>query len=423
MLEWWTGRARSAARTTTRSIPRPGADPAPPKRARPPRFARLLAATGATLIVGTALAPATLAVQSITLTTPYPAISVAPGTSVSFNITVEVTERGRVDLATGGTPSGWEARLLGGGNVINGVLAEPVSGDEAPVSVRLDVDVPSSAQNGTSTIVVTGTGGGASDRLEIDIRVDAEAAGELTLEADISDQRGTAETTYTFTLTLDNGTAEDLTFATAAVAPAAGWVVNATIAGQAQAASATIDAGSTETISVSVDPPDTASAGVYPFAVTVTAGEQTVQANLSVDITGSVSMTLGTPDDLLSVRGSAGSGIPLTVEVTNTGTDPLDAVSLSGTGPTGWTIDFGEGATVNVAAGQTVQATATITPVGAALSGDYTVTINARAEDLSESLTIRVTVEPSPVGLVIGAAILIAVVAGLWWVFRTYGRR
>jgi uncharacterized membrane protein len=375
------------------------------------------------LVLAAALAPAAAAVQSITLTTPYPAIVVAPGSSVNFDVTIEVTERGRVDLAVSGAPAGWETRLLGGGNVIDSVLAVPIAADEQPLFVRLSVDVPATATDSTATITLTGTGGGATDRLPIDIRVNAEAAGELTLAADISDQRGTSETSFSFSLTLDNGTAEDLTFATTAAPPTAGWRVEATIAGQAQAASAKIDAGATETIAVTVDPPTSATAGVYPFTVTVTAGERTVQAALSIDITGSVSMTLGTPDDLLSARGSAGADIPITVEVTNTGTSPIDPVTLLGTGPSGWTVDFGDNGSLTVPAGQTGTAVATIRSASEAISGDYSITIRASGADISESLTIRVTIEPSPVGLILGLVLLVAVIGGLWWVFRTYGRR
>ena len=66
---------------------------------------------------------------------------------------------------------------------------------------------------------------------------------------------------------------------------------------------------------------------------------------------------------------------------------------------------------------------ATITPTNEAIAGDYTVSIRAAATEASNSQTIRVTVETPQFWWIVGVALIVLTFAGLYWVFRTYGRR
>ena len=72
-----------------------------------------------------------------------------------------------------------------------------------------------------------------------------------------------------------------------------------------QAASAVIEAGATSNISVSAQAPEAAEAGSYPIQVLATVGDQSIEAELTVEITGTNLLTLTTPDQSLSNRGSA----------------------------------------------------------------------------------------------------------------------
>ncbi len=64
-----------------------------------------------------------------------------------------------------------------------------------------------------------------------------------------------------------------------------------------------------------------------------------------------------------------------------------------------------------------------IVPSGDAIAGDYVVTFTSASGQVSDQIEIRVTVETSPLWGFVGIALIVAVLAGLWWVFRTYGRR
>jgi uncharacterized membrane protein len=363
------------------------------------------------------LAPAALAADGLELVTDYPAVAVAPGSNVSFDIDVESDRTARVDLEVTGTPTDWTATLNGGGNVVDAVL---VAADE-PTSVRLDVSIPADA-TGARRITVEATDGTRSASLALDVRVSAEAAGDVTLTTNVPSLTGASDETFTFSLTFRNDTPEDLTVSATASGPA-GWSVDAALTAASQAASVEVQAGSTTTISVAAEPPAGVAAGTYPIRVDVAAGTRSIGGDLAVVITGSYGMSLTTADVVLSARGSAGSAITKQLVVENTGTAPLENVTFSATQPSEWTVTFEPDTIESIAPNATATVNAVITPSGDAISGDYAVTLRASSTEANDSLDLRVTVETSLLWGIVGVAIIVAVFVGLGWVFRRYGRR
>lgn len=377
----------------------------------------LALAIAAPLVLVPLAAPAG-AVQITSVSTPYPAVVAAPGSKVSFSIDVSTASPGRVDLALSGVPASWTATLRGGGFVVDSVLTKSTE----PTNVRLDLQVPADATAGKTRITVKATSEGSAVDLPLDIRVDAKAAGEVTLKTDFPILQGSSTSTFNFNLTLSNGSAEDLTYAVNAVGPA-GWDAVATLTGQTQAASAIVTAGGTSGISVKVTPPADAAAGTYQVDVQATAGSQQIPLQLGVQITGSYSMTLTTPDQRLNGHGSAGSATQQQLIVTNTGTAELTDVALTATPPGGWKATFDQEKIASIPAGKNVTVTVTVTPSTDAIAGDYQMTFRASNQQANDSVDFRWTVETSPLWFIVGIGLIVAVGVGLWWVFQRYGRR
>jgi uncharacterized membrane protein len=372
-----------------------------------------------TLVLWT-FAPAASADNGLEVTTPFPAVAVAPGTKVSFDLTVDSVRTANVSLALSGVPEGWTASLLGGGFVVDAVAV--TSGTAA--EVRLDVDVPADSAAGTSTLRLTARGGGAQDVLQISVRVNAEAAGDITLTTSTPTLTGASDAEFTFDLQLQNDTAQDVTVSVSASGPE-GWDVEATLTGETQAASTIVEAGASQNTGVTVNAPDDVAADTYPIAVEARAGERTIPAELGIEVTGSYSMELATPNDVLSASGSAGSATTQAFEITNTGTAPLTAVALTATPPTNWEVTTDPPTVDTIEPGATQTITATITPSGEAVAGDYVITFNAAAaeEGAEAESQVRFTVETSPLWALVGLGLIALIVAGLFYVFRTYGRR
>lgn len=363
------------------------------------------------------LAPAASAVGVLTLTTPYPAVTVSPDSRVSFDLSVDTDDPARVDLELTGVPASWTAALRGGGFVVDAVQAD----GSDPTEVRLDVDVPADA-TGTTRITVRATGNQATATLPLDITVEAQTGGEVTVEPDFPGLRGPSDDTFTFNLTLRNSREVDLTFTATGQGPT-GWTVEATPTGQAQATSAIIKAGGTANIAVAVEPPANATADRYPITVLISVGSEQLQQELVVEITGSYGLTLSTQNELLSFRGPSGGPTEQTFTITNTGTAPLTNVKLSASKPTNWEVTFEPETTASIAAGARAEVKAIITPTGDAIAGDYSIDITATAEEAEDTAEVRFTVETSVVGAIIGGLLILGALAGLWWVFRRYGRR
>ena len=386
----------------------------PGRRQRAP----LGAAAGLLLIGSLVLAPTALA-ASPTLTTPYPSVVVAPGSTVGFDITVGGDPNQQISLALAGVPAEWTAALRGGGYVVNGVQTDSAGTG----TVRLELDIPATATDGTTRVTLTAAAGALQATLPISVEVSAAAAGDVTLSSDVVSLRGASGTSFTYNLTLRNDSAQDLTYAVNAVGPA-GWEVNATLTGQTQAASAVVKAGSTSGVSVAAKPPADVTPGTYPIDVRATVGDRTIDAQLTAEITGTNALTLTTPDQRLSNSGAAGSSITQQLVVRNDGTQPLQQVVVSATAPTDWTITFSPSDTIaTIAAGASETITATLVPSNDAIAGDYVVTYQARTADANGSVEIRMTIETSPLFGFVGLALIALVLFGLWWVFQRYGRR
>lgn len=364
-----------------------------------------------------AVAPASLAANPVTLTTPYPAIEVAPGAKVNLTVSIQTANPGRVDLALSDVPADWTATIRGGGFLVNGVQSDGTTATE----VTLDVSVPESATSGIERISLRATSDGSTATLPVDIRVTPDAAGVVTLTTDFPELKGVSTSSFNFNLTLSNDTPDDLTFGVVASGPT-GWTVDAKVTSQAQAASIIVKAGETTAIEVTAQAPDTAPAAVYPITVDATSGNKTAHADLSVEVTGSYKLALTTPDGRLSANATAGSKSDLSLVVQNTGTADVPDVKLSASAPTGWTVTF-EPETVTVPANGDAQVTAHLTPSGNAIAGDYVTTFTASSDLANANAEMRVTIETSLLWGVVGVGLIALVLAGLWWTFRRYGRR
>src|SRR4249919_3640001 len=174
-------------------------------RSRTVRYALMASIVGLVML---AAAPGMSAAGEITLSTPFPAIAVAPGSAPSFDISVTTSAPGRVGLSVGNVPTGWTAVLRGGGFTIDGVESD----GKTATKVTLNVTVPADATEGTTRIVVRGTISGAATTLPVDIRVAPNAAGDISLTTDTPQLKGASDATFPFSLTLKNDTAEDLPF-------------------------------------------------------------------------------------------------------------------------------------------------------------------------------------------------------------------
>lgn len=356
--------------------------------------------------------------EELTMTTPYPGVVVEAGDQVSFELAVAAPEATDVSLSAEGVPEGWSASFRGGGFELDAVTAGPRTTPE----LSFDVSVPVEASEGSFDFTVVAQGGGQTVEVPLQVRVSAQAGGEVTLTPNFPGLRAPAGETVTFDVELSNGTPSDLQFELDSSGPA-GWEVSAQPSTEAQASTVSVEAGSSATITVEATSPAQVEAGQYPISVQATAADTEVQAEMIVEVVGSYALDLATPEQRLNAEVNAGGTSEVQLLLTNTGTAPLQGIELSATPPSGWDISFDQQVIGGIAPGQAVVATAQVTPSDEAVAGDYVITFSATSDEASGEVDIRTTVNPSAVWGFVGIALIALTLAALAWVFRRFGRR
>jgi uncharacterized membrane protein len=353
--------------------------------------------------------------EGVSLFTPFPGVIVGPGATASFDITATGPAGARAPLAVEGLPDGWTASFRGESATVDLVA---ITSEGTGGQLRLDVVVPESASPGTVELTVTA--GGAT--LPLSVTVEEGAAGSLTLAPDFPGQRGPVDGDFTFRVTVSNDTAADLNLSLEATGPE-GWDVSAEPTTQAQASVITVAAGGSETVNLTASPPPAAEAGLYEVGMTASAEGAEAELTVAIELVGDFSVSLTTPDQRLNAEVTIGETTQLPILVVNDGTAVLESVVLSAQPPSGWEVTIDPEAIPALQPGESFQATASITPAGDALAGDYDLGFNASAGTATDSMSIRTTVNPSALWGIVGVALIALTLAGLALVFRRFGRR
>jgi uncharacterized membrane protein len=355
---------------------------------------------------------------NVNITANYPGVVADPGDTASFALQVTASTQGVVDLAVEGIPDGWTATFRGGNSVVNKVTAGP---DLEP-ELRLDVTIPTGTVDGDYPLTVRASSGTETATLPLLVTVQGGATGSVTLTPDASGLRGPANVTFTFNVEVKNDTPAEVQLELDAEGPI-GWTVDARPQGQSQATSISVNSGATGRVTVTATPPSNAAAGNYDLRLTARGGGINAETPLVVQITGSYSMRMTTPDDRLNTSLTVGQPGQFQFLVINTGSAPLNDVTLSATPPSNWDVSFDTETITSIAPGQFATVNATITPATGAIAGDYQITFRANHDQANATMEVRATVNPSALGGFVGVGLIVLVLAALSWVFRRFGRR
>lgn len=366
-------------------------------------------------------ATGTVSAAGLEMSTDYPGLSATAGETLVFSLDFNNSGSGcSVNLWTDSLPEGWEGGFTGGGSEISQVYAK--SG-ENPDAASYNLTIPEDAEDGTYTAVLRAEGGGMSDTLTLKIAVTSQELGGSSLVADYASQEGASDASFSFQMTIQNNTGSEQNYSLSANAPD-GWTVTFQASDQTtQVAAITVDAQSSQGLTVTVTPPANAEAQEYTIPVSAISASEKLSAELSVTILGSYDLAVSGSGGLLSFDASANRAKEVTLTLTNMGNVDLQNITLTSSAPTGWTVEFSESTIGVIEAGATKEVTMTVTPSKDALSGDYVTVVTASGSETTTSAEFRVTVKTDTIWGIIGVLLIVAAAGGLWYVFRKYGRR
>ncbi|WP_339324942.1 NEW3 domain-containing protein [Paenibacillus sp. FSL W8-0194] len=356
------------------------------------------------------------AAGGVTLYTTYTSISVPPGESLNYNVELK-NDTGSVvtvPLSIEGMPQNWTAKMTGGGWDLNEISVMPNSSQ----SINLAVTVPMQIDKGTYRFTLKA---GTLASLPLTVQITEKGTYQTELTTDQANMEGHSDATFTYSVNLQNRTAEKQTYALTSQAEA-GWDVTFSADGK-QVSSVEVDPGASKAITVNVKPAENVTKGT--FKIPIRAHNQSTDAQLVLEaaISGKYSMELTTPSGLLSTSVKAGGSKTIELVVKNTGTADLTDINLTSSTPANWEVTFNPKTIDKLAAGKSTTVEAKLTSSDKAIAGDYVTDMTAQASESSSTATFRVAVKGSVLWGWIGVLIILIILGGIYVLIRKYGRR
>ncbi len=358
--------------------------------------------------------------SGITMYTSYPGLTVKAGDTATFALNfTNATSSGETMELSASSKDGLEGYFTGSSNTVNSVYV-PYGNNQSLVTYT--VNVPDDTQDGTYHITLTAKGASHTSTVNLTLQVQELDLGASTLKAETDKQSGDSSSSLSYSLTLQNNSLETQTFKLSADDAPKGWKVTFADSNGSSLESVDVDPVGSTTIKVTVTPSSDAGAGDFKIPVKAVSDSENLEQDLTATITGTYDLGLTTQSGTLSFKAKANKKTPVVLDITNSGNDTLNNINLTATAATDWTVEFSESTIDSLAAGETREVTAYVTPASSAISGDYAMTIKASADEANTSNQFRVTVETQTVWGIVGIIIILGIAAALIAVFNKFGR-
>ena len=355
----------------------------------------------------------------------YPGVVINQGDDASVDLII--TNKGRQDETVSFTitqsPKGWESRIKTYSFGITGIFVP--EDEEKTVQFNATPDKDTKPGTYTFTVKAQTTDGTltASPSLSITLTKKEAEKGEIELTTSYPVLRGPNDVKFEFSLDVKNKIDKEALFNLTAQVPK-NWQANFKPPYEDKyISSLRLKDNESKSLNVEVTPDRFCAAGDYKIPVTISAGEATAAAELTVIITGTYTIETGTASGLLSLTTQKGKPGSMSVYIKNTGSAPASNIEFLSVKPENWKVEFDPETIDSIEPGDLKQVEVKITPAAEALVGDYAVGVNIKSEKSSDNLEFRVTVKASAAWGWIGIGIIILVILGLFALFVTFGRR
>jgi uncharacterized membrane protein len=340
-----------------------------------------------------------------------------------FNLGTQPEE---IKVWVASAPKGWKAKVKAYNyDVVGGIVVEADKTGKLTFEATPDKAVGA----GSYTFQVQGEteDGKLSSRQNLVVTVEAEKeetkVKPITITTYYPVLRGPTSGKFAFSLDIKNETDDEKTFTLSAQGPQ-GWEFNFKPSFEEKyISSIRMKKVQNQNVSVEVTPDPRAKAGEYPVKVIVTDGRFRAEADLTVVLTGTYELMVGTANDILSFDTERGKAANISIYIRNTGSAPNENISFVSFKPENWKVVFKPEKIDVVDPGDLKQVEVTIKPSDEALVGDYSVTLAVQGQKATKNVELRVTVKASMISAWIGIAIIVLVIVGLSFLFIKLGRR
>jgi uncharacterized membrane protein len=361
-------------------------------------------------------------VTGVYLTTKYPALTVRAGETTTLDLALHNFHLPpqQFTLSMPLAANGWKATILGGGQPVEGAIV----GTDSEEGLQLRLEPPAGAGPGEYRFIVAARGDSGELRLPITLTVGQELPAKLKLSTNFPALRGTATTSFKFTVKVENDSGRDTTINLTADAPKRFQVTFTEAYGSQQITSIPIEAGKSKDVDASVALPRDTPAGDYKLALHAKSEAAAADLPLAITIFGESRLSLAGEGGRLSGEAYAGKASPLTVVVSNDGSEAAQDVELSATAPDGWKTSFDPKDLRELGPGKSQSVQVVFTPSERAIAGDYQTTVRASSADgQSQSADFRITVLTSTLWGMVGIGVIAVALLVVVFAVARFGRR
>jgi uncharacterized membrane protein len=356
--------------------------------------------------------------RTIKLSTPFPKIEFAAGQKIRFKIDVENT--GSVseilDISAKG-PSDWEITMKSDLYQIKSIYVDV---DEKK-TFTFEANAPQGEAAGNYTFSLTAISRDKviTETLElmVELPVTVTESG-LTLTASYPSLEGAVGENFEFRVNVINKANQDKIIFFTAEHPE-NWDVNFKPRfGSSVVRSLEFLAGENDVIVIDIAPPPDVEPGNYDVTVFAETDEVRESLTFNIFVIGSYSLNFRPSNNRVSFDVLQGKPQIISLNITNTGSAPLEKIILFSQQATDWDVNLEYSEIPFLESSASRQVRVSVTPPADTIPGDYVVTLYCSVQErgISETLNYRATVKGSStwgflgIGLIAVLAILLALI-------------
>jgi len=354
--------------------------------------------------------------NGVCLYTPYTKISVAPGQSIDYSISVinNSDTIKNIELRVSGLYRSWNYSLKSGTYSISQISVLP--GETKTVIMK--VEVPLKVNKGVYHFRVLANGAAL---LPLSVNVTTQGTYETELTTDEPSMEGSSSTTFRYNVTLKNRTEQTQLYSLISKQQR-GWRVGFKVSGK-NVSSVSVDPNGTKIINMEIEAPSQVAANSYKIPIRAITSSTSADLVLTAVVTGTYNMELTTPTGRLSENINTGGEKDIDLVVKNTGSSVLEDIKLSSKNPVGWKVAFRPEKIIQLKAGESIHVVASVKASKKSIAGDYLLKMQSKVPESISKADFRISVKTPMLWGWVGILIIFLACGCVYYLFRKYGRR
>ena len=183
-----------------------------------------------------------------------------------------------------------------------------------------------------------------------------------------------------------------------------------------------VPAGEEKALFLDFIPPYSVDIGEYNFTAVIGSAAREYEENLTLRLRGSYNMRTY----VKSYRHDINRGETLTFDMTvsNAGVGgALTKIGINMSAPQGWRATVDPASIASLEPGERATVQVTVVPPADIVAGEYKVIAQVKSDQAEGEDEFRIVVEEQSYVAILGLLVMAGVVAGLWYMFKKYGRR